>query len=186
MEALLAEALGPACSLVSSGWHPWDLQFGPVNRPLPDRIRIQVKNTAALQTWSKAGHKSERQWVLACKPVPPYFREANPDIPCEGKGYLCDVFILADHPEHLPEQANHLDPYQWRFFVVPVTEIHNLFPLDIAHGAGKDRWSYVVRPESLERGIRGRPPVRGVGIGELTEPYIREQLSRQDFLRPQS
>jgi hypothetical protein len=181
LEVMLAEALGPRCRLVSAGWHLWDLQFGPSDRECPARIRIQVRNTAALQTWSK-GVTSACQWILASRPAPAYFGRDHPHVPCESAGYLCDVFILAHHPGSDPTKADHRDPYQWRFFVVPVTPRHRLFPLDIPYAAGRDRWSYIVRPETLERGIRGRPPVPAVSIDMLSERYIREQLNRTDFL----
>ena len=45
-EVMVAEAIGPDCRIVSSGWHPWDLELGEPGTA--DFLRIQVKNSAAL------------------------------------------------------------------------------------------------------------------------------------------
>src|SRR4051794_40000142 len=64
-EFMVAEALGPSCSVVSHGWHPWDLQIGAATAEFPERILIQVRNTARTQPWNKPlGIFSSCKWKL--------------------------------------------------------------------------------------------------------------------------
>ena len=49
-EYMVSEALGERCRVVGRDWYPWDLQIGDDENVFPDRIRIQVKNTARLQS----------------------------------------------------------------------------------------------------------------------------------------
>ena len=128
-EYMVAEALGDQCIIVSEGWHAWDLQIGNSYNEFPERIRIQVKNTATLQTWHNATEKlSKCRWVLKMRPKAAYFDEYNPNVPCEDYGYLCDVYILCHHPISDPQIADHRDPNQWDFYVVPVTPAAFDFP----------------------------------------------------------
>lgn len=74
IEAMVAEALGPNCQCVSGAWHVWDLQFGKSQDEYPNRIRIQVKNTARLQTWTHfSRNPSACQWELRARRKPSLF-----------------------------------------------------------------------------------------------------------------
>lgn len=88
-EAMVAEALGPECKLVSQGWYPWDLQIGPDESEVPDRIRIQVKNSARLQQWNlENGKLSDCQFNLKYSKRPDYFERDYPGVACEDCGFL--------------------------------------------------------------------------------------------------
>lgn len=178
-EYMVAEALGPECRIVSDAWNAWDLELGDRQAAYPQRIRIQVKNTARTQTWHKrTGKLTDCQWSLSMRNRPKYFTRDNPGIPCEDYGYLCDAFILCHHPQEDWTIADHRDLDQWEFYVVPVTPHHNLFPLLApATLPGKPR-SYTVLPSTLRKGIRGRPPLKPVGYMELTAAYVRNEMQR--------
>jgi len=182
-EFMIAEALGPECSAVGLGWHPWDLQIGPDAASMPERIRIQIKNSAALQSWNVAsGTRTKCSYSLTWRRPPAYFSAYFPHTPCEDAGFLCDVFVLCHHPVEDPERADHRDPTQWRFFLVPVVGPN----VAITEAEVASRRTSLERtgtpsvtqrtPLTLAAGIRGRPPVPPLDIDELTVDAIRRSL----------
>lgn len=176
-EFMVAEALGEGCAVVSQNWHPWDLQLGKSEDEFPERIRIQVKNTARLQTWHQSSSTPGAcHWVLRMRPKPSYFDQYNPDIPCESYGHLCDVYVLCYHPIDDPRAADHRDPHQWEFYVIPVTPQHGIYPVVGKPEGQKSSPSYTVVPASLRKGIRGRPPIEPLTFNQLTQERIRSAL----------
>ena len=176
-EFMVAEALGEGCVVVSQNWHAWDLQIGKSEDVFPSRIRIQVKNTAKLQTWHQFRPKpTECHWVLRMGDKPYYFDLYNPDIPCEPYGHLCDAYVLCHHPIEDPQVADHRDPDQWEFYVVPVTPRHDIYPVKGRPEGQKAFPSYTVVPASLRKGIRGRPPIEPLTFGQLTQNRVRSAL----------
>ena len=176
-EYMVAEALGDECVVVSHSWHAWDLQLGNSEDTFPARIRIQVKNTARLQTWHRPnGRLTNCQWMLKMRRKPYYFDTYNPNVPCEDYGYMCDVFVLCHHPVEDPEIADHRDPNQWEFYVVPVTPHHRIFPIKAGRQDQKTSSSYTVVPASLGKGIRGRPPIKPLSFDQLSPASIRSSL----------
>jgi hypothetical protein len=182
-EAMVAEALGPDCRLVAQGWHPWDLEIGDPFGNFPDRIRIQVKNSAQLQSWNQvSGRPSEASFSLKWRHKPGFFERDNPGVPCEVEGFLCDLFILCHHPEIDPKRADHRDPKQWGFYLLPVVPGHNAVTANEVNwlrnrlaATGKPS-NTQRRPETLANGIRGRQPIRAVGIDDLTIQAVRVAL----------
>lgn len=183
-EAMLAEALGDECRVASHGWHLWDLQFGPDEAEFPERIRIQVKNSARLQPWnSKTGKLSEALFKLPFKKRPDYIERDWPGVPCEEYGFHCEVFALCYHPVEDPARADHRDPDQWLVYLLPVVgqgcalsgpEMEAARRAVVERGA---RVSYADRrPETLEDGIRNRPPVKPRSVGDLSVELIRSLL----------
>jgi hypothetical protein len=184
-EFMLCEALGHGCRPVGLAWHPWDLQIGPNEADFPERIRIQVKNSAALQTWNEArGTTSAPLFNLAWRRCPQDFRATHPETPCEAEGFLCDLFILCHHPVTDWAVADHREPGQWRFYLLPV-----LGPFCAVSDAEKSalRASLAAsgrpastqrRPGTLEAGIRGRPPVGALKVEEVTVEAIRQVLGQ--------
>lgn len=183
VEYLVAESLGPGCAIVSGGWNVWDLQFGGTTAEYPERIRIQVKNTASIQTWHTGTTATSCQWQLTMRNRPAYFERQYPSLPCESYGYLCDVFVLCHHPETDRTKADHRDPLQWDFYVVPVTAVHSIFPVFPKPEGPKGRSSYTVVPASLKKGIRGRPPILPARFDQMTEPFLRQSLTDPILLR---
>ena len=118
VESMIALVLGKQwrATAVARGWAPWDFERS-------DGARLEVKQSTALQPWSRF-------------PDAPQSRSAAFDIAfrkeswtkggdfapyCPGR--LADLYIFAWHPIVDHEVADHRDPKQWRFFVVPEQQL---------------------------------------------------------------
>ena len=178
-EYMVAEALGPACRHVGGGWHAWDLEVGSGRADDPV-IRIQVKNSARLQTWHRGGAmRSDPSFTLTYRRRPAYFDRDWAGVPCEEEGFLCDLYLLCLHDETDETVADHRDPAQWQFFVVPVTgPLSGVTEEERAWAEEKFRRTnrpvtLIRKPRTLAAGIRGRLPIRSVGVGELSADLLR-------------
>jgi len=117
VEGMVIGALGPEWDFVGLGWHPWDLQHGSG----PDRIRIQVKQIAALQLWGETKKLTLR---FGWKSSPPdYFERDNPNEEIESEGWFCEVFVFGLHLEDDESKADQADPSQWQFLVIPASDL---------------------------------------------------------------
>ena len=117
VEMMVLAALGSDWRHVGLGWHPWDLQRGDGQ----DRVRVQVKQTAALQLW---GPTRQRSLVFGWKPNPPnYFHKYNPGEDIEDEGWFCELFIFGLHDGTDQERMDQADPTQWSFMVIPTTDL---------------------------------------------------------------
>lgn len=147
VEAMVLAALGPDWKLVGLGWHPWDLERGSGS----SRIRIQVKQWAALQLWTPK--KPGRPKVtLGSKEKPPgYFSRDNPGVNIEPEGWFCDLFVIGIHRESDRDRADQVDPAQWQFLVIPTCDLQprqNTLDLDAARAS--NRWPVVSWSELSE------------------------------------
>ena len=117
VEMIVLLALDPDWSLVGLGWHPWDLQRGSGK----ERVRIQVKQSAALQLW---GPTKAPALTFGWKKSPPeYFYRDNPNEEIEKEGWFCDLFVFGLHQINDPAIADQVDPSQWSFFVIPKSDL---------------------------------------------------------------
>lgn len=180
---MIAEALGSGCQFVGKAWHAWDLQIGDSGKLFPERIRIQVKNTAHLQDWHVAdGKRSACSWRLKFQFRPFYFQDYNPNIPCEDYGFMCDAYILCLHDSDDLLTADQREPGQWKFYILPVIGRNSAVTVAEREWAAKQlklRGKPVNlerRPATLEKGIRGRPPISPVSIEDLTVDTVRTAL----------
>ena len=174
---MVAAALGDVCKVVGRGWHPWDLQLGDDENEFPKRIRIQVKNTARLQSWYPlTGKPSNCQWTLPIKKRPTYFDEYHTNTPCEDYGHLCDLYVLCHHPVEDIKIADHRDVNQWDFYLVPVVGSKTMYEAYAKPEGQKNSPSYTVVPSSLKKGTRGRSAVEPISFDELNEQAIREAM----------
>jgi hypothetical protein len=179
-EQMLAETLGPECKVISSGWHPWDLQIGPDQAEFPERIRIQVKNSAARQTWHGLDANTSRvTFDLPYRRIPAYFARQFPETICEAEGFLCDIFALCYHPVWNIEEVDQTDPAQWLTYLLPsrpefgaITEAEYRQVKEGFDLNGK-RSSLQRRPNTMELGIRGRKPIRPISVKDLTIGELR-------------
>jgi len=109
VEAIIAEALEPTWRWCADGWGSFDFEG-------PNGIGLEIKQSAARQSW----HTGD------CKPCTPRFDIA------ERTGYWTDtskwverpgraaaIYVFAYHPIFDAAVADHRDPLQWEFFVVP-------------------------------------------------------------------
>ena len=117
VEMIVLSALGQNWRLVGLGWHPWDLQRGSGE----DRIRIQVKQCAALQLWGST-KKLQLNFGWKKKAADYFFRD-NPGEEIELQGWFCDIFVFGLHLEADKDRADQVDPTQWKFLVVPACEL---------------------------------------------------------------
>lgn len=117
VEMIVLSALGDEWKLVGLGWHPWDLQLIRNN----ERFRIQVRQIAALQLWGKT-----KQLMLKFgwkKKPPEYFFRDHPGEEIENEGWFCELFIYGVHLETDEINVDQVDPMQWKFLVIPITEL---------------------------------------------------------------
>ena len=107
VENLIYFALGNLWEL-GSEWNGWDLQ----NK---SGVRLEVKQSAARQTWTAPGKFSTPSFSIA--PKTGYSTTGADWIELPGR--YADIYIFAWHPETDPETADHRRSDQWRFYVVP-------------------------------------------------------------------
>jgi len=113
VEELVLYALGKKWKCVSSGWHPWDFETMMGEK----RIRIQVKQSAALQIWT-TNKSSKKQFVTQIKKKPVYFNRDNPGVQIEEQGRFCEIYIFAWHGITSKSKCDQRIPEQWTFFIV--------------------------------------------------------------------
>jgi len=117
VEMMVLSALQPEWKFVGLGWHPWDLQRGTHD----DRVRIQVKQSAALQLWGPTKRPAiSFGWS---KKAPGYFVRDNPGERIESEGWFCEIFVVGIHSGTDPQTVDQVDPEQWRFLVIPATDL---------------------------------------------------------------
>lgn len=117
VEMMVLAALGSDWDFVGLGWHPWDLERGAGQ----NRVRIQVKQTAAVQLWGKTKKQSLKYGWHDKRPS--YFERDNPGQTIEDEGWFCELFIFGVHEEEDPRAIDQLDPPQWKFLVIPVSDL---------------------------------------------------------------
>ena len=117
VERMVALGLGNGFKLMSADWSGWDLEYR-------DGARIEVKQSAARQTWTDQSSFAGRPTVGSFDIAPRTgFWADGASKWIEKPGRLADVYIFAWHPVTDPDVADHRDPSQWVFFVVPTCEL---------------------------------------------------------------
>ena len=91
-------------------WGPWDLEH-------QDRARIEVKQSAARQTWHKRSDPPSQGRFGIKKPSEGYELEDGTRIETPRHRHA-DLYVFAWHPEKDLRIADHRRPDQWEFFVV--------------------------------------------------------------------
>jgi hypothetical protein len=110
VEAIVEQALPQAWSWCSADWAGWDFEHR-------DGARLEVKQSAAKQTWA-----------APAKPSPARFDIAQRRGRWEGAlwipeaGRHAHLYVFAYHPV-TDHTADHRDPLQWRFYVAPTAEL---------------------------------------------------------------
>lgn len=120
VETLILFALGDGWKAVG-GWGSWDLEKGV------DGVRVEVKQSAALQTWGQQYRKEgskERPPSFDIAPRTGYHTDSTEDakwvdLPDGESARFADIYIFAWHPERDTDTADHRRAGQWSFFVVP-------------------------------------------------------------------
>ncbi len=108
VEAILAGVLEPEWQWRADGWGSFDFEG-------PNGIGLEIKQSAARQDWHDE----------TCKPAKGRFDIAARTGRWDGKdwvtapGRAASIYIFAWHPIFAPDVADHRDPDQWQFHVVP-------------------------------------------------------------------
>jgi hypothetical protein len=117
VEMMVLSALGPEWRHVGLGWHLWDLQCGDG----ANRVRVQVKQCAALQLWGKT--KCMILQFPWSERAPSYIRRDHPNEALEDGGWFCELFVVGVHPVEDESTCDQTDVNQWRFMVVPARDL---------------------------------------------------------------
>jgi len=125
VEQIVARALDESWRHCSEGWWAWDFE-----RKYGEKIRIQVKQTAALQSWDL-----DPEYEKIERKTGAYFRVAKTGsyYPVEGTSPIklrweaaparhSEIYLFAAH-EIDDVSANHFDPGQWKFYLVEADEL---------------------------------------------------------------
>lgn len=109
VEAMIALVLEPE-------WHWCGADYAPCDFERADGLRLEVKQSAARQSWStdkpskaifdvaaRTGRNEVQGWV-------------------EEYGRAAHLYVFAHHPR-FDDTADHRDPAQWLFYVVPTTAL---------------------------------------------------------------
>ncbi len=120
VEMAIAAHLGEPYALVGGEWSGWDIE------KRGRCLRIQVKQSAALQPWTgritAKGNVKPSAGVFDVAPATGFFDEfglRKAKIP----GRHAEIHIFAWHPETDETIVDHRDLGQWRFYVVPTATL---------------------------------------------------------------
>jgi len=113
VEAIIAQALQPRWTWVSRDWSPHDFENA-------DGVRLEVKQTAATQTWAaKPG----------AIPKPSFDIALRKRVWCEQQMAWAqgatrpEIYVFAYHSEIDRNIADHREPGQWLFYPVRENEL---------------------------------------------------------------
>lgn len=112
VEAIVACALEPEWTWCAEDYSSWDFERA-------DGMRLEVKQSAARQTWAASDKPSACSFDIA-------MRKGR----WEGSSWVDEVgraahiYIFAHHPV-ADRSADHRDPTQWQFYVVPTSQLPN-------------------------------------------------------------
>lgn len=109
VEAMIALVLEPA-------WHWCGADYAPCDFERPDGLRLEAKQSAARQSWrtdkpskaifdvaARTGRNEAHGWVVE-------------------HGRAAHIYVFAHHPI-FDDTADHRDPTQWQFYVVPTAAL---------------------------------------------------------------
>ena len=110
VEAMIVLALDERWLLISRDWDwaPWDLERD-------DGVRLEVKQSAAQQSWKTHDPQANRSFDIAQRNG--YWDQESRWH--DGRARYADIYLFAWHPELDRNIADHRCASQWRFFVIP-------------------------------------------------------------------
>ncbi len=114
-EAIVEAALCPDWHWCSEDYSPWDFQHR-------GGLRLEVRNSAARQSWAKDGSKpSVINFDIAARKG--RYEDGVTWIGEAGRN--AQIYVLCHHPI-CDRSADHRDPFQWEFFVIPTARLPTL------------------------------------------------------------
>jgi hypothetical protein len=145
-EAIVAEALSPRWKWRSEDWAGWDFEH-------ESGVKLEVKQSAARQTWSPDNAPPSAP-AFDIKERTGFLTGAHWT---ENKGRQASIYIFAHHPR-VDSAADHCDPEQWDFYVVPAADLPVRQTIGISRVRMLAQWCLVsglaeVVEDLLERGV---------------------------------
>ncbi|GLT01135.1 hypothetical protein GCM10007897_25260 [Sphingobium jiangsuense] len=118
-EAIIALALEPEWRWSSADYAGWDFERS-------DGLRLEVKQSAAMQSWS-TGKPSKAIFDVAARTG--YWESGTRWIAQPGRP--AHLYVFAHHCTY-GDDADHRDPTQWQFYVVPSQALPDVKKLGLA------------------------------------------------------
>jgi hypothetical protein len=119
VEAMIEDYLKPhGWRYVGDSWGGWDFE-----RRNPGEYRLEVKQSAACQTWSTSRNlKTRGSFDIA--PRTGYFYEHASKYAAMGAPDRCaQTYVFAWHPIDDEKRADHRNPNQWELYVLSATQL---------------------------------------------------------------
>lgn len=110
VEAMVDLALPNDWRWCSADWAAWDFEH-------TDGTRLEVKQSAARQTWAAPGNPGQRRFDVA-----PRQGRWEGSAWIEEPGRHAHLYLFADHPI-ADDTADHRDPAQWVFYPVAAADL---------------------------------------------------------------
>ncbi len=110
-EAIVRCALPENWTWCSADWAGWDFKH-------EDGTKLEVKQSAALQTWSKEGRVTKCSFGIAS--ATGYY---DGDLWVTKAGRQSSIYVFGHHPVTDPTTADHRDPEQWQFYCLPASAL---------------------------------------------------------------
>lgn len=111
VEAMVDMALPAAWRWCSADWAPWDFEH-------TDGTRLEVKQSAARQTWAAPRTRGQRRFDVATRKG----RWDEGTVWVAQPGRYAHIYLFADHPI-TDDTADHCDPGQWHFFTIAARDL---------------------------------------------------------------
>jgi hypothetical protein len=112
VEAIVEAALDKEWKWCAADYAGWDFVHS-------DSTKLEVKQSAALQSWAKEGSRPTRSTFDI---APRTGSWVNGDRWVPGVRRYADIYVLAHHSVS-DATADHREPKQWSFYVVPTTAL---------------------------------------------------------------
>ena len=169
VECMIVLTLGEEWNLTSAkrGWAPWDIERD-------DGARLEVKQSAALQTWSLADDAPPPRtssFDIAFRKEP---WTKGADNPPYRPGRPADVYIFAWHPIKDHKAADHRCVEQWRFIVVPERDLPNQKTISINS----------LKKLTAEIGCGQLAAVVAQKLNQLAQLKVKEEFDEGHFVKP--
>lgn len=169
-ETIAEVALAPHWRLCSGGWSGWDLEHR-------DTTRLQVKQSAAQQTWT-AERRSPPSYSIP-KAKGRWGNNGGGHIPFSEPWRCADIYLFMYHPGvGVGPDIDQRDPKQWAFYVIKTTDLpeKNSITLNEVRRLSRPYQHNTVR-RAVEALRRSLPPHDRSRYENVSAEQAKEQIS---------